>query len=717
MNTIGNNSNPTTFWELTGSCKILFPVIQRDYAQGRRSQHATDVRKQFVEHLLTSLNNNVPESLDFIYGTLRTTLGNDKPIFVALDGQQRLTTLFLLHWYLWWRNDNLDDFCGHVSFCYETRESSSRFCQELTNTANFPKGLNQGLKPSDMIKVQNWFFASWLEDPTVNGMLVMLDEIHLQIADLSYFDLKGAMEKCKNECSNTNSIPFLSFYILYLEKGFTLADDLYVKMNARGLPLTIFENFKASFMNLLDSQQKDTFKNNIDQDWSNIFWRTSEKKDSPSVDAAMMRFVRFVVSFEYALSLHKKYKGKDYDDIPDNEKRNYESLLVNARSKVAIPTEELTFYRLNNDLKVLAPAADKIVESFGSICSLWNKDNKKLVFDNDIKKDIHEEVWKELFRKADYKVQLYLYAVILASNSENQHEWLRLVRNLVENTRIDTAELMFKSIVGMNELYQLFAGGSLFSTLPSLSNNLFSTQLEEEFDKQQLIGNNRQWRDEIHALEDHPYVIGQIKFYLKLANKDIDSFKMISERSRELFDAQSKGEQTLVRLLLLEGLPSGTYPYAYDARDLTDKQKSMGFSYKSIQYYSFANKETDRDYSWKRMLNDKPDYNPNGKETNHSKSRSDCQNLFKQLIGRNDFDTRLRIFEPANRTQLTNEIANHAGWRAELIKDKKKIEDCKNSFVCVLKDNSGKETAYTTTGKNGQFFNKSTKNVEIKIKI
>ena len=469
-------------------------------------------------------------------------------------------------------------------------------------------------------------------------------------------------------------------------------------------------------MNLLDSQQKDTFKNNIDQGWSNIFWRTSEKKDSPSVDAAMMRFVRFVVSIEYALSLHKKYKGKDYDDIPDNEKRNYESLLVNARPKVAIPTEELTFYRLNNELNVLKPAADKIVESFGSICSLWDKNKKKLVFDNDIQKDIHEEVWKEFFRKADYKVQLYLYAVILASNSNNKPEWLRLVRNLVENTRINTAELMFKSIVCMDELFGLFVKGQLFGTHPPrLSNQLFFRQLKEECRKHQLIGNNQQWRDEIHVLEDDPYVIGQIKCYLDWAGDRLDDFKIVSERSRKLFDAQNKGEQTLVRLLLLEGLPSGTYPYAYDARVLTAKQKSMGFPYKSIHYYSFANKETDRDYSWKRMLNDGPDYNPNGKETNHSQSRSACQNLFKQLIKRNDFSSRISIFEPANKSQLETDISNYAGWRAELIKDKKKIDDCTNSFVCVLKDNSGKETAYTTTGKNGQFFNKSTKNVKIKI--
>ena len=697
MNTIRNNSKPTTFWELTGFCKILFPVVQRDYAQGRLSQHATDVRKQFVKHLLDSLNSNTPESLDFIYGTIRNTLGSDKPIFVALDGQQRLTTLFLLHWYLWWKNNNLSEFCGHVSFCYETRESSSSFCQELTNTANTM--VLSDRTPSEIIKIQNWFFASWEEDPTVSGMLVMLDEIHEQINGYNSFNFKDAMGKCKNESTSINTIPYLSFYALFLEKGFTLADDLYVKMNARGLPLTIFENFKASFMNLLESPQKESFKNKIDTSWSNIFWRTSDKKDSPSVDAAMMRFVRFVVSMEYALSL-----PKDYDDVLENEKHIFESLLVNARPKVAIPTEELTFYRLNSELKVLKQAANKIFEAFDAICSLWNNTSNRLDFDNDINKDIHEEVWKAFFGKADYKVQLYLYAVILGRNSNNRREWLRLVRNLVENSRIDTADLMFKSIVGLTELFETFNKNHLFTSLPSLSNNLFSRQLTEECSKHQLIIQDSQWQSEIYTLEDHPYVIGQIKCYLHWANNTLVDFKRISERSRQLFNAQSNGEQTLVRLLLLEGLPN-TYPYAYDKKTLTAKQISMGFqSFKSIQYYSFANKETDRDYSWKRMLNDEPESN----STPHSVSREKCQELFKKLVNRRDFNTHIHILEPSNISQLMLALNKSTGWRVELIKDKKIIDKCIRSFVCVLSDNSGNETAYTTIGKNGQFFNKNT---------
>lgn len=73
---------------------ILIPAIQRDYAQGRITATATKIRKNFVEELKDYLLDGTSHSLDFIYG-----YGTDK-FFIPLDGQQRLTTLWLLLMYL-----------------------------------------------------------------------------------------------------------------------------------------------------------------------------------------------------------------------------------------------------------------------------------------------------------------------------------------------------------------------------------------------------------------------------------------------------------------------------------------------------------------------------------------------------------------------------------------------------------------------------------------
>ena len=94
--------NKHTFWSLINKYdKIEVPIIQRDYAQGRDTFEAKRIRKKFInEVLVNALVNNSNIELDFVYGSIiEEKNGDDKrKIFIPLDGQQRLTTLFLLHW-------------------------------------------------------------------------------------------------------------------------------------------------------------------------------------------------------------------------------------------------------------------------------------------------------------------------------------------------------------------------------------------------------------------------------------------------------------------------------------------------------------------------------------------------------------------------------------------------------------------------------------------
>ena len=73
----------------------------------------------------------------------------------------------------------------------------------------------------------------------------------------------------------------ITFEILYLNK-FKLTDELYVKMNARGKPLTLFENFKAEFESYIektgDNKEVIANKASFDNEWLNIFWNLAKKK-------------------------------------------------------------------------------------------------------------------------------------------------------------------------------------------------------------------------------------------------------------------------------------------------------------------------------------------------------------------------------------------------------------------------------------------------------
>ena len=90
---MNNLANKTTFWSFLSQTRIRIPRIQRDYAQGRKGKE--NLREEFLTSLSEALNGKTEQlKLDFIYGS-----GDGDGHFSPLDGQQRLTTLWLLHWY------------------------------------------------------------------------------------------------------------------------------------------------------------------------------------------------------------------------------------------------------------------------------------------------------------------------------------------------------------------------------------------------------------------------------------------------------------------------------------------------------------------------------------------------------------------------------------------------------------------------------------------
>jgi uncharacterized protein with ParB-like and HNH nuclease domain len=86
-----------TLYQLMNEYNIRIPQIQRDYAQGRKEE--SKLRNGFVASIKNALENNKNLNLDFVYGYSEPINDTDKA-FVPLDGQQRLTTLWLLHWHL-----------------------------------------------------------------------------------------------------------------------------------------------------------------------------------------------------------------------------------------------------------------------------------------------------------------------------------------------------------------------------------------------------------------------------------------------------------------------------------------------------------------------------------------------------------------------------------------------------------------------------------------
>lgn len=316
----------TTLWEILNKSKIVVPTFQRDYAQGRAGKE--DLRKKFLKEIRKSLDDNSELLLDFVYGTKKDD------IIYPLDGQQRLTTLWVLMWYATFiqltnikSSESKEKELGELEnrkvvlqkFTYETRTSSKDFiewlCGEfLTSPKEYKKqkSNNTDLSLSDFIQRQTGFYSGWKQDPTIQSVLRMLSGTQVVNKKTKKIETphKDGIEqifkgiKIENfdklfEFSNKCPIKFYHLNLL----GFKQPDNLYVKMNARGEQLTSFENFKADLIgecrknnDLKKYVEYNKYNNESyiltkwDKDWTQIFWEHREKKDS--IDDLFFAFIK-----------------------------------------------------------------------------------------------------------------------------------------------------------------------------------------------------------------------------------------------------------------------------------------------------------------------------------------------------------------------------------------------------------------------------------------
>lgn len=272
----------TTFLELLRQGGIFIPLIRRDYAQGRQQESVQELRDRFLEALHHALTRREGLQLDFVCG-LRCAGG-----FIPLDGQQRLTTLFLLHWYT--LEEAAEPGASEGSepsllscFRYETRSTTAAFLRELLAHR---RELLEGSKALGGVRAavedQCWYQASWSDDPSVVGMLVMLDAIEKRF---------GA--QCRN--LTPEDLGRITFHLVTLNEQ-TDPDLLYRKINSRGRKLSAYENFKAELMQALreDAVGRSKrgaayadFEQSLDGAWSDAVYRLLQTGGEGSVPGAV----------------------------------------------------------------------------------------------------------------------------------------------------------------------------------------------------------------------------------------------------------------------------------------------------------------------------------------------------------------------------------------------------------------------------------------------
>lgn len=140
---------PTTFLGLFDApvndrpaiTQVEIPIIQRDYAQGRQDDETAVIRDRFLGALIAAATSDDDMGLDFIYGDVRSG------VLSPLDGQQRLTTLFLLHWYVASRAHTLDPHSAWLSFVHNASDGAQIHCRD--REASVPR------RPADTVRMDH----------------------------------------------------------------------------------------------------------------------------------------------------------------------------------------------------------------------------------------------------------------------------------------------------------------------------------------------------------------------------------------------------------------------------------------------------------------------------------------------------------------------------------------------------------------------------------
>ena len=638
------------FLDLIQKHKFEIPIIQRDYAQGRIDKK--EIRQNFLKALYESVTTNNPIKLDFIYGSCQSGT------FQPLDGQQRLTTLFLLYWYAAAKDNELNSDTKSLlsKFSYETRITSRDFCQGLINNVFLIPNSNS--KISDIIIDSNWFFLSWKRDPTIDAMLRTIDDIHIQ-----FYEVKNLWSTLKSKPN------LISFYYVELE-NIGLTDDLYIKMNARGKLLTPFENFKASLQKKVEDEKwepetnfQDSFALKIDTVWTDFFWHEFRKNNT--IDEAFMRMIASVCMIRQAIDRTiTKAEDRAYLITAVQEQPN--SIRPEHFTKSSFEYLKETFniyekfYKDNIDLK----------PSF----VMWRHSVKKsilseIVFDDNTFSTVQ-------INSATYtqKVLFFAQTEFLRRNTTFNkvkfEEWMRVVRNIVSRGDVDKdgnrpdivrSPQAFDGAVNLiNELSEhCFDIYSHLSTLSSLKSQFAKEQIEEEKNKAKLIIRYPHLREIIFNAEDNELLRGRIDFlfYCMDYDKNPDSFdfhlfKTLTSIMNTYFNSEGNLNNDLRRALLSIEV-SGNYEfytYWWSYWHIAGATKRRLFDrFRELEYFIY----------------------------------SECREYFKKLV-----------LELCNKTMVAiaedfTPPANFPNWKLRMIKEKDLLDKkAKSNYIAITDDNS-----------------------------
>lgn len=415
------SGNEYCLHELLGSnTKIIIPDLQRDYCWGDNAHVASSDKKprelvsDFIKNIveLYEENKELKTTLGLIYGY-------EQPHnhIQICDGQQRLTTLFLLLGYINIKTkgtfddyiiseeERNDDYEPHL--LYAIRESTLYFLSDLSKNVF----IERATTIAD-IKQSNWYFNEYDQDASIQSMVTALTTID------NYF------EHTELEYEALGHFILNNLRVLYYDmENRSQGEETYVVINTTGEPLSAAENIKPILLGRLPKDQIDKYSNQWEEreDW---FWQN--KGEDRTADTGMQEF--FVWYWQIGLIQENKWSGEEKMSLnPKDLFTSTPKKIKENANEVKLSTENYTKFQHPDNLDKYFKGLQKLVEE---ICNSTKLQQLLLSIrqkKGDTMLNSKPAVWN-WFRHADLDIVLPLITLVTEHGCKMLYPFMRRLR-------------------------------------------------------------------------------------------------------------------------------------------------------------------------------------------------------------------------------------------------------------------------------------------------
>lgn len=277
--------------------QLVIPEIQRDYVWTPRH----------VEDLLDNINLSYTDEsqenpfLGFIYAYTDRDFAHQ---YMLVDGQQRLTTIFILLLVCHYMNNKkLPDYLlkdGIPKLDYKVRFDTHDFLYSLVEHCD-KNEYDDSFDFDDMV----WYHNDYKDDKTIQNIISNFHAIKTWITERTDFDLNNFISYIEER------VEFSYFNITSGREG----EDIYIYMNSRGRSLEPNETTKARYLQNVDDKKSwgEKWEN-----WQDFFWKY--RQDRPDADTGFNDFlfklqIINLSKSKASLELQKYLSGVRKDEI------------------------------------------------------------------------------------------------------------------------------------------------------------------------------------------------------------------------------------------------------------------------------------------------------------------------------------------------------------------------------------------------------------------